>query len=161
MKKKKKRKRRRRRREGGSAEDEKNAVCVHGSGGSDVCESRVRLAPVVVSVTSTGPGGGPRLLGPALLRSPSGPVPAEGPVWDAMPRLVLTVASDEGAPFCSLPLLFPPLLAPSSPPTSGLCLLSSLSARPLSSAPTPSYFPGCARRHDSRARVCVPRQARV
>lgn len=39
-----------------SAEDEKNAVCVHGSGGSDVCESRVRLAPVVVSVTSTGPG---------------------------------------------------------------------------------------------------------
>lgn len=49
--------------EEGSAEDEKNAVCVHGSGGSDVCESRVRLAPVVVSVASTGPGSGPQRSG--------------------------------------------------------------------------------------------------
>lgn len=49
--------------EGDSAEDEKNAVCVHGSGGSDVCESRVRLAPVVVSVASTGPGSGPQRSG--------------------------------------------------------------------------------------------------
>lgn len=46
-----------------------------------------------------------------------GPVPAEGPVWDAMPRLVLTVASDddEGAPFCSLPPA-PPSPPPSLPP---------------------------------------------
>lgn len=57
---------------------------------------------------------GPSARGSGLLRSLSGPVPAEGPVWDAMPRLVLTVASDEGAPFCSLPPA-PPSPCPSSP----------------------------------------------
>lgn len=69
--------------EGGSAEDEKNAVCVHGSGGSDVCESRVRLAPIVVSVASTGTGqrapglGGPGCVcglcrAPCRLKGPCG-----------------------------------------------------------------------------------------
>lgn len=60
-------------REGGSAEDEKNAVCVHGSSGSDVCESRVRLAPVVVSVASTGPGSGPRHSGVRAVAISVGP----------------------------------------------------------------------------------------
>lgn len=59
--------------EGGSAEDEKNAVCVHGSGGSDVCESRVRLAPVVVSVASTGPGSGPQRSGVRTVAVSVGP----------------------------------------------------------------------------------------
>lgn len=59
--------------EGGSAEDEKNAVCVHGSGGSDVCESRVRLAPVVVSVASTGPSGGPQRSGARTVAVSVGP----------------------------------------------------------------------------------------
>lgn len=45
--------------EGGSAEDEKTRFVFTARAARDVCESRVRLAPVVVSVTSTGPGGGP------------------------------------------------------------------------------------------------------
>lgn len=43
-----------------------------------------------------------------------GPVPAEGPVWDAMPRLVLTVASRRRGPLCSLPPA--PLRRPALPP---------------------------------------------
>ena len=39
------------------------------------------------------------LVGPPIISSLAlGPVPAEGPVWDAMPRLVLTVASPNGGP---------------------------------------------------------------
>lgn len=48
-----------------------------------------------------GPGRGARApgrSGPSSCGLCRGPVPAEGPVWDAMPRLVLTVASRRRGP---------------------------------------------------------------
>jgi len=162
-KKKRKTKKRRKRRRRKVAPRMKKTRFVFTARAARTCASRVwgsRLSLSLSRARAPAAGPGPRLLGPALLRSPSGPVPAEGPVWDAMPRLVLTVASDEGAPFCSLPLRPPPL----HPLRRSLCPRPSPHpprAALFGTSPSPSYFPACARRHDSRARVCVTRQARV